>query len=100
MLAGCTGNSAGKPAPQVVDAQTQARLDKLDPADRKLAQAQKWCAVETDHPLGEMGVPFKVMIKDQPVFLCCDNCEKRAKANPEKTLEIVATLKAKASAGE
>ena len=39
-----------------------------------------------------MGVPEKIMLKDQPVFLCCDGCVAKAKANPEKTLATVAEL--------
>jgi hypothetical protein len=33
-----------------------------------------------------MGVPVKVAVKGQTVFLCCGSCEKRAKADPDKTL--------------
>lgn len=77
----------------------QANLAKLDPADRKLAEAQVYCAVETDGKLGSMGVPFKVMVKDQPVFVCCKGCQKSALAEPDKTLATVAELKKK-SAGK
>jgi hypothetical protein len=97
ILAGCTSDTA---PPQSAEAKIQAALDKLEPADRTLAQAQKWCAVETENPLGKMGKPYKVMIKEQPVFLCCKSCEKEALAEPEKTLATAVELKAKASAAK
>ncbi|HZZ79249.1 MAG TPA: hypothetical protein VFE62_12070 [Gemmataceae bacterium] len=75
----------------------EANFAKLDPADRKLAEAQKWCAVAKDSRLGSMGTPYKVMIKDQPVFLCCDHCKKQALANPDKTLAKVEELKKKSA---
>jgi hypothetical protein len=74
----------------------KANLAKLSPKDRKLAEAQKYCAVKTKNLLGSMGEPYKVMIKGQPVFLCCDGCEAKARANPDKTLAAVKKLKAKA----
>jgi hypothetical protein len=43
-----------------------------------------------------MGVPVKVMVKGQPVFLCCKTCRKQALADPDKTLARVDELKAKA----
>jgi uncharacterized protein (TIGR03000 family) len=84
---------AATPADQVAEA--QANLAKLSPEDRKLAEAQKFCVVENKTLLGAMGVPVKVMLKDQPVFLCCKACEKQAKADPDKTLAKVKELKAK-----
>jgi len=42
-----------------------------------------------------MGVPVKVMVKDQPVFLCCKGCQKEALADPDKTLARVKELRAK-----
>jgi hypothetical protein len=79
---------------KVEDVKIKAELDKLDPADRKLAEEQKFCAISTDGRLGSMGKPIKVMLKDQPVFLCCKHCEKHAKADPDKTLAQVKKLKA------
>jgi hypothetical protein len=79
------------------EAEIKAALAKLEPADRKLAEAQKWCA-ESEERLGTMGKPIKVTIKGEPVFLCCGGCKKSAEANPEKTLAKVAELKKKAAA--
>jgi hypothetical protein len=54
-------------------------------ADQKLALEQKLCPVSGAH-LGKMGTPIKVVLKDKPVFLCCDSCEDEAKAKPDATL--------------
>jgi hypothetical protein len=64
-----------------------AAFAKLDPDDRRLAESQKFCPVLTDNHLGSMGVPVKIMVKDQPVFLCCKGCVTDALANPQQTLE-------------
>jgi hypothetical protein len=80
------------------EATIRANLAKLPENDRKLAEAQKWCAVETDDRLGAMGVPVKILIKDQPVFLCCKSCVDQAQKDPDKTLARVKELQAKAKA--
>jgi hypothetical protein len=85
---------------QEAEAEIKANLAKLSPEDRKLAEAQKYCAVEDDNRLGEMGVPIKLTIKDQPVFLCCKGCKKEAEKDADKTLAKVKELKAKARAEE
>jgi hypothetical protein len=79
------------------DAEIKAERAKLSPEDRALVEAQEWC-VETNDRLGKMGPPIKIMIKDKPVFLCCDGCEDKAKADPDKTLAKVEELKAKKKA--
>jgi uncharacterized protein (TIGR02231 family) len=61
-------------------------MEKLSPEDRKLAEAQVFCAIDQDSPLGTMGPIHKVMIKGQPVFLCCKGCEAEAKAHPDEAL--------------
>lgn len=72
----------------------KAELAKLDPKDRELAEAQSLCPI-TDEPLGSMGPPTKVLIKGQPVFLCCKGCDKEATAEPEKTLAKINASKKK-----
>jgi hypothetical protein len=79
---------------QVEENKIRAALEQLSPDDRKLAQEQKYCAVQSESRLGSMSKPVKVMIEDQPVFLCCKHCEKHAKADPDKTLATVKKLKA------
>jgi hypothetical protein len=67
-------------------------LAKLSADDRQLAEAQKLCPISNE-ALGEMGVPLKVTIKDQPVFLCCKSCQKEAVGDADKTLAKVDELK-------
>lgn len=105
LVAGCQGSTAPtqKTASTPVESNTsdpevKASLDKLSPEDRALAVAQKTCPI-TGEPLGSMGVPPKLTIKDQIVFVCCSSCTKKAEADPEKTLKAVADAKAK-SAGK
>lgn len=102
-LVGCMGEKKVAPKPalheetEAADTEIEASLAKLSPEDRKIAAAQKYCAVATESKLGSMSTPVKVMVKDQPVFLCCKGCQKRALADPDKTLATVAKLKAKVS---
>ena len=74
-----------------------ANLAKLSPEDRKIAEAQRWCAIEEENRLGAMGKPIKVMVKDEVVFVCCKSCVQAAQKDPDKTLEKVKELKAKAA---
>lgn len=104
-LAGCNAGPVDRPAgsgaqpPKAAgdpdeEAKIQAALAQLDPADRKLAEGQRFCAIENDKRLGSMGKPAEVMVNDQPVFLCCIGCRKKALANPDKTLARVQELRA------
>jgi hypothetical protein len=68
-------------------------LNKLTPADRELAEAQRFCAVMDGSLLGGMGTPVKVTIEGKPVFLCCPSCEEEAQANPKDIVAKVAQLK-------
>jgi Cu(I)/Ag(I) efflux system membrane fusion protein len=79
--------------PQDPDAKINAALAKLAPADRALAEAQRYCAVLEDSRLGSMGPPVKLLIEGQPVFLCCPGCKAKALADPQKTLAKVRQLK-------
>lgn len=106
LLAGCGSQSdphAAVPkakeaaAGKTEDAEVRANLAKLSPDDRKLAEAQKYCAVDNENLLGSMDVPVKVMVKEQPVFLCCKGCKKRALADPDKTIARVDELKARSA---
>lgn len=58
---------------------------KLSAEDQALADKQKVCPV-TDGDLGSMGTPIKVMVKDRPVFICCDHCKESLLADPDKFL--------------
>lgn len=79
------------------EAKLQKNLAKLPPEDRKLAEQQKYCAVEPDNRLGSMGKPFKVMVKDQPVFLCCSGCKDNVEENPDKYLQVAQKMREKSS---
>ncbi len=92
IASGCAQQN-DSPPPSDKEAKIKASLDKLDPTDRQLAEEQRYCAVETEKRLGSMDKPIKIMIEDQPVFLCCKGCEKRALKDPEKTLATVKKLK-------
>lgn len=63
----------------------QKAIAKLSPSDQKLARQQEICPVATME-LGSMGVPIKVDVKGQPVFICCEACRKSLLETPEKYL--------------
>ncbi len=91
---------AGSPSPPLADSQQQLdpevaeALAGLSADDRKISDAQKFCAVMTDSLLGSMGTPIKIDVKGQPVFLCCKGCRTKAMNDPESTLSALAELKA------
>ena len=89
------GSSAAGPADEVAAARA-----KLSPEDRALIDAQEWCVVQTDERLGSMGVPLKIDIKGQPVFICCKGCQKKAEKDPDATLTKLEELKVKAKAAK
>jgi hypothetical protein len=71
------------------------------PADEQAAATQqKYCAVQSKQLLGSMGMPYKIMIEGQPVYLCCAGCKGKATRNAEETLARVAELKAKNGGGK
>ena len=79
--------------PDDTTSKTAAALAKLLPADRALASAQGLCPILDESPLGAMGVPVKVSIDGQDVFVCCKSCVQRATKEADKTLRRVAELK-------
>jgi len=95
------GSQEAPKAPGQSDEEAELRSEraKLSPEDQRLVAAQEFCAISTEERLGTMGAPVKLVIKGQPVFLCCKGCEKRALANPDQTLAKVEELKAKVKAG-
>jgi Cu(I)/Ag(I) efflux system membrane fusion protein len=82
--------SRPKPEPRVAVAAPSdddlKNLDELSEADRKLALAQRVCPV-TGAPLGSMGVPVKMTLRGQTVFLCCQGCVGKAKRSPDEMLK-------------
>lgn len=72
---------------EAVDREVAANLAKLDPADRKAAGGQKFCAVQDGVRLGSMGQPVKMTLKGKDVYLCCPGCRDEALKDPDKTLK-------------
>jgi Cu(I)/Ag(I) efflux system membrane fusion protein len=78
------------------ESKVRANLAKLSAGDRSLAEAQRFCAIQPESRLGEMGVPISVEIKGRKVFLCCSACKDEALEHPDQTL---AALEKRKSAG-
>jgi hypothetical protein len=91
-----TKGSTGPTSPKAAANEQKIRkaIAELPPADRAIAELQRICPV-TDLPLGSMGKPSKVVVKDQPVFTCCDSCDEDVIANPDEMLRKVAEYKRK-----
>jgi Cu(I)/Ag(I) efflux system membrane fusion protein len=88
------GNNAALPAGEDEEERAVSdALGKLNPEDRSIAEAQRFCAVLTESRLGSMGVPVKLTIEGEPVFLCCSGCKNKALNDPKGTLARVAELK-------
>jgi hypothetical protein len=60
-------------------------LAELSDEDRAAAVEQKICPVSGE-PLGSMGTPVKVTVKEREVFLCCAGCEGAITEDPDKYL--------------
>ena len=91
---GTKGSTPVRPStPEDTDAKVTAALAKLPPEDRAVAAAQKFCPVLEGSRLGSMGVPVKVVLDGQPVFLCCAGCVDEAKSEPEKFRKRAEELK-------
>ncbi|MFN8856523.1 MAG: hypothetical protein ACK50P_13220 [Planctomycetaceae bacterium] len=82
-------SAANDPAAEIAEA-----IGKLSPEDQLLAKAQGYCAV-SEEPLGSMGPPVKLTLNDQPVFVCCEGCNKRATSNPDATVAKAGKLRAR-----
>src|SRR5260370_1063469 len=76
------------------EALIQAARANLKPEEQRLVSAQDFCPIREGNRLGLVGMPpFKLVLNGQPVFLCCDDCEKAARADPDGTLAKVEKLK-------
>ena len=104
-LTACSGGGSSVPPNEVSSKGAQLSTEeveiateraKLSPEDRALVEAQEWCVVSNKARLGSMGVPIKLTIKGQPVFVCCGGCKRKAESDPEKILSKLEELKAKA----
>jgi hypothetical protein len=77
------------------EARMKAAFAKLSPEDRKLAEAQVFCAIDQDTRLGTSGPILKQVVKGTPVFLCCKGCEAEARSHPDETLSKLQQLLAR-----
>ena len=64
----------------------EAAIAGLDPEDQVLAKKQRLCAV-ADMALGSMGVPVRVELEGQVVFLCCEGCRSALLKSPQEYLK-------------
>ena len=92
--------STGQGGHEVAEDDVASNLAKLGEDARKLAEAQKFCAIETENRLGSMGPPLKLDVKGEVVFVCCKGCQKKALAHADETLATVAKLKESAAKSE
>ena len=81
-----------KAAATMLTAEQRSKIGRLPSADQRLALEQKLCPV-TELPLGSMGVPIRQMVGKTPVFLCCQSCEPKVNAEPQKLLDKLQSWK-------
>ena len=86
---GSGGSTVRPTTPEDTDAKINQALARLSDSDRKIAEKQQFCPIIADSRLGSMGVPIKLVINNQPVFICCEGCKKEAQDNPQETLAKV-----------
>lgn len=98
---GQSGVTTVRPStPDDTQSKIAAALAKLSPTDRLLAEAQQFCPVLEDSPLGGMGVPVKLTVEGEALFVCCKNCVKQALADPAATIKRVKQLREQKKAGD
>jgi YHS domain-containing protein len=92
LFAGCQQEPAKAPptAPKAEDKKPEAMaelasLKELSPEDLALVKKQKVCPVSGE-PLGSMDKPYKMTVKGQTIFLCCQGCEEAVQKDPDKYL--------------
>lgn len=91
-----TPASSAPAAASTDEAKYSAAIAKLPEEERAGATAQRFCVVEDKSRLGSMGMPHKIVIEGQSVFLCCAGCEEEALRDSKATLAKVEKLKAAA----
>ena len=67
----------------------QITVSTATAADQAGIARQKVCPV-TGGKLGGMGAPVKLLVGDQPIYLCCRGCVRKVQENPERYLAKVA----------
>jgi YHS domain-containing protein len=83
---GAASNASNQAVEQgAQDSEITKAMAELSAEDRVLAMKQKVCPV-TGEALGSMGVPLKMEVKGQTVFLCCEGCKDKLLGNPDEYL--------------
>jgi len=91
--AGSSTSTARPSTPKDAESKVKTALAGLSSEeDRRLAEAQKFCPVLKGSRLGLMGTPVRIVVQEQPVFLCCDSCREKAFADPKETLAKIEKL--------
>ena len=90
---GSTVTAVRPSTPEDPDAKIVASLVSLSAADRKIAEAQRYCPVLKTSRIGSMGPPIKLAVGGQTVFACCEACKDQALEKPTETLAQVAKAK-------
>ncbi len=83
---GSTGSTTQPSATDDAQSKIEQSLAQLSEKDRRLAEAQKTCPVSGE-PLGSMGVPIKLTVEGQEVFICCEGCKEDLLNEPSKYLK-------------
>jgi hypothetical protein len=92
-VAGCQARpSPSTTTPADAEADIRANLERLGPEDQRLAEQQKTCPLMEGVRLGEMGTPYKIIVKGVPTFVCCENCVQAAQEDPDLALSKVREL--------
>ena len=76
---------------------TPVTVASLDQSDRPRIEQQKVCPVLGGR-LGSMGTPVKVLVGDQPLYLCCQACLGQVRKEPESYLKKAAVPSSKPDA--
>ena len=80
-----------------LEKQITTALAKLSPEDAEAAKKQRTCAVQDGVRLGSMGMPKKVMVKGEAIYLCCSACEEAIRKDEDKVLQTAKKLREKAT---
>jgi hypothetical protein len=73
-------------------AEELANIAKLPSEEQMLAHQQRLCPI-SDTRLGSMGVPVRIVIRGEPVLLCCIGCQQEAEEKVDEVLEKLRQLK-------
>jgi membrane fusion protein, copper/silver efflux system len=80
------GKAAPKKPAENLTPEMEEAIAELATEDQDLARKQRVCVV-AEMALGSMGVPVRVELEGQVVFLCCEGCRGALMKNPQKFLE-------------